>query len=62
MEERVNNSEDSEFSDDTNQSYDISSENISRPISLKSEEDHCSEDKETERDIQRGTWTKAGIE
>ena len=45
MEEIINNSEDSEFSDDRN---DISSENISKPISVKSEID----DEETESNIQ----------
>jgi hypothetical protein len=36
------------------------SENISRPISLKNE-DNCSDD-ETESDIQHSKWIKTGIE
>jgi hypothetical protein len=40
---------------------DMSPENIRRPISSESEEDHCSDD-EAENDIQHGTWTKAGTE
>ena len=49
-------SEDSEFSDDSSQSYesDMSSENINRPISSDSEK--------TESDIQLVTWMKAGPE
>ena len=53
MEEIVNYSEDSESSDVSIQSCDDSmlSENKSKPVSFKSEEDDCSDDKETERDI-----------
>ena len=39
----------------------LSSENISTPISFKSEEDDCSDD-ETESDIEHGKWTEPGIE
>ena len=48
MKEIVNNSEDSKFSD-------MSPENISSPISSKSEDDDCSE---AESDIEHGTWKK----
>ena len=33
---------------------------LNRPISFKSEEDDCSDNKETERDIQHGKWIKEG--
>ena len=46
LEEIVNNSGDSKFSDDSSQSHvtDMSPENICRPISSESEEDYCSND------------------
>ena len=52
MQEIVNNSEDSEFSDDSNRNYDsdMSSKNINRPICEN--EDNCSEGEETESNIQ----------
>ena len=45
MQKIVNNSKDSEFSDDSSQSCDsdMSPENISRPISSESEDDDSSE-------------------
>ena len=51
MKEIVNNTEDSKFSDDKSQCYDIDMlpENISSPISSESEKDICSE---VESDIQ----------
>ena len=63
LEEIVNNSEDSEFSDDSSQSYnnDISPSDISRPISSESEEDYFF-DETIETDMQHGTWTNAGTE
>ena len=59
--EIVNNSEGSEYSDDSSQSYDsdISPLNISRPISSESDENKFS-DEEIETDMQHGTWTNAG--
>ena len=58
----VNNSEDNEFREESNQSYDseMSSEYVSRPISFESEEDNYSDDEETESDIQHSTGMKAG--
>ena len=40
----------------------MSSENINKPISFESEEDDCSDDEETEKNIQHDTWTKAQTE
>ena len=57
MEGIVNNSEDSEYSNDS----DISPQNISRPISSESEEYNYS-DEEIETDMQHRTWTNAGTE
>ena len=56
LEDIVKNSEDSYFSDDSNQSYDsdMSPENINRPTSSENEEHDCPDDEETERKI----WTK----
>ena len=52
-EEIVNNSKDSEINGySSNDDNDMSSENISRPISFKSKESVCSNDEETESDIQ----------
>ena len=50
----VDSNEDSEFSDDSSQSYDsdMSPENISRPISLESEVTAL-----RHKVILRGTWT-----
>ena len=61
MKEIVNNSEDSEYSDDSSQSYDseISPQNVSRPISSGSKKDEFS-DKEIESDMHCGTWINAG--
>ena len=58
MKEVVNNSEDSEFSDDSSQSHDtyMSLYNISSPTSSKNEEDDCSE---AESDIQHWHMDKS---
>ena len=57
MKEKVNISEDSEFSGDSSQNYDsdISPENISRSISSQNEEDDSSE---AESDIQHAHGQK----
>jgi hypothetical protein len=57
LEEIVNNREDSKFSDDSN---DISSENVSRPISFESDKDDCSDDEEMETNIQHTNGGKQG--
>ena len=61
MKEIVNNSEDSEYRDDSSQSYDsdISPQNISRPISSESKNDVFS-DEEIESDMHHGAWINAG--
>ena len=60
----VNNSEASGFNEDSRQRCDsnMSSENVSRPISFQIEECICSDNEETESDIQHGKWIKAGTE
>ena len=45
----------------TNDDSHMSSENISSAISLKSQEDDCSDD-QTDSDTQHGKWTKTEIE
>ena len=64
LEEIVNNSEDSEFSNDSSQSYDsdISLQKISRAISSESEDEEDFSDEEIETDMQYRTWTNAGTE
>ena len=59
----VNNNEDSEYSNDSSQSYDsdISPQNTSRPIYSESKNDEFS-DEEIESDIHHGTWINAGTE
>ena len=59
---KKNNSEDSDFSDDSSQNYDsdISSENISRQIAFVSEEDKCSDDEEIGSNIQQAHRQKQG--
>ena len=58
MEEIINKSEDSGFSDGNSQSYDIdkSSENINRPTPFKNKEHNCSDIEHKESSI----WMKAG--
>ena len=53
----MSNCDDSDFSDDSNQSYDsdVSPENINRSFSSENEEHYCSDDEETES----GTWAKS---
>ena len=54
----------SEYNDESSQRFDsyMSTENINRPISFKNEKDDCTNNEETESDIQHGKWMKAAIE
>jgi hypothetical protein len=63
LEEIVNNSENSEFNDEHNQSYDSDIfENISKPISFESQEDDCSNDMRDRDRYSSHTRIKGGKE